>query len=71
MQGTIIKLMPEKGFGFIRGENKVEYFFHRSALKNVHLEELHTGQEVTFEDVEGTIDNSGRSKGPRAEDVFV
>ncbi len=64
MTGVIKNVYPEKGFGFIKGEDKVSYFFHRSALKNAKLEDLGVGEEVTFEESEG-------SKGPRAEDVFV
>lgn len=30
MKGTINKVIPERGFGFIVGEDKSEYFFHRS-----------------------------------------
>ena len=64
MTGTIKNVYPEKGFGFIKGENGVSYFFHRSCLKNVQIDEVGVGQEVTFEDAEG-------EKGPRAEDVYV
>lgn len=64
MTGKIIRLMPEKGFGFIVGDNRLEYFFHASALKNVQFMALETGQEVTFEDAEGP-------KGLRAEDVYI
>lgn len=63
MKGTIKMVNVEKNFGFIVGEDKVEYFFHGSALKNVTLSELERGREVEFEDAEGT-------KGPRAEDIY-
>lgn len=64
MKGTIKKLVQEKGFGFIVGEDKIDYFLHRSALKNCAFEDLHVGDEVEFEDAEGP-------KGPRAEDIFL
>ncbi len=64
MTGTIKKLLTDKRCGFIRGENKIDYFFHEKALKNAKYNDLGEGQEVTFEDSEGT-------KGPRAEDVYV
>jgi CspA family cold shock protein len=71
MTGTIERLLMDKGFGFIKSTEPtgakgsgVEYFFHRSAVKNAKFEDLTKGQEVTFEDSEGT-------KGPRAEDVYV
>lgn len=64
MKGQIKRLLAEKNCGFIRADNGVDYFFHKSALKNAKFEELGEGQEVTFEDAEGT-------KGPRAEDVYA
>lgn len=64
MTGTVKNVNIDKGYGFIKGENGAEYFFHRSALKNITIEELDRGREVTFEDAEGT-------KGPRAEDIYV
>jgi len=59
-----IKTLSERAFGFIKGEDGKEYFFHQSALKNAKFAQLHEGDEVTFEDAEG-------AKGPRAEDVFL
>ena len=64
MNGIVKKLTIDKGYGFILGDNKKEYFFHMSALKNVSMGELQEGREVTFEDTEG-------QKGPRAEDIYV
>lgn len=64
MTGTIKKIVADKGFGFIQGENNKEYFFHQSALKNTQFKTLKEGDEVTFEDAEG-------NKGPRAEDIYV
>ena len=59
--GTIIKLIADKGFGFISGEQG-ELFFHHSALDGVTIETLSVGQEVTYEEGSGP-------KGPRAENV--
>ena len=64
MTGTVKNVDVEKGFGFILGEDQVEYFFHRSALMNCLLSDLKKSREGTFKDSEGT-------KGPRAEDVYV
>lgn len=66
MTGIVKKIVVDKGFGFILGNDKKEYFFHRSALKNIIIEALQEGQEVTFEDAEGL-----KGKGPRAEDIYV
>ena len=32
-QGTIARLLIDKGFGFIRDEGGIEHFFHRSAVR--------------------------------------
>jgi len=60
-EGTIKKLITDKGFGFIAGE-KGELFFHHSALIGTTIEALQEGQAVTFEEGSGP-------KGPRAENV--
>jgi cold shock protein len=60
-QGTIKKLIADKGFGFISGE-RGEVFFHHSALDGTTIEELRVGQEVSYEEVQGP-------KGARAEKV--
>jgi CspA family cold shock protein len=63
MDGTIKKVMAEKGFGFIRGKDGVERFFHHSAVKSAGgIDALREGQAVTFEHADG-------NKGPRAADV--
>lgn len=67
MTGIIKKLLSEKRCGFITGQqDKRDYFFHQSALKNTEYDQLGLGQEVTFEDAEGS-----QGKGPRAEDIYV
>ncbi|HYW81544.1 MAG TPA: cold shock domain-containing protein [Thermoguttaceae bacterium] len=60
-QGTIKKLIMDKGFGFIQGE-RGEFFFHHSCLVDCTIEELHEGQTVDYEEGRGP-------KGPRAENV--
>jgi CspA family cold shock protein len=60
-QGTIKKLISEKGFGFIKGEDG-EIFFHHSALVGVTIESLREGQSVEYDEGHGP-------KGPRAENV--
>jgi cold shock protein len=60
-QGTIKKLIANKGFGFIAGD-RGELFFHHSALQGVKIEALHEGQKVEYEEGQGP-------KGPRAENV--
>lgn len=60
-QGTIKKLVADKGFGFIEGE-RGDVFFHHSALEGVTIEALSVGQKVEYEEGRGP-------KGPRAESV--
>ncbi len=60
-QGTIKKLVSDRGFGFIAGE-RGEIFFHHSALEGTTIEALSEGQLVEFEEGSGP-------KGPRAENV--
>jgi CspA family cold shock protein len=60
-QGTIKKLIADKGFGFIEGE-KGDLFFHHSAVEGATIETLQVGQMVTYEEGRGP-------KGPRAEQV--
>jgi len=60
-QGTIKKLVVDRGFGFIEGE-RGELFFHHSAVEGTSIEALRIGQEVTYEEGRGP-------KGPRAEKV--
>ena len=47
-QGTIKKLVADRGFGFIKGERE-EMFFHHSVVKGVTIEELLEGQKVEYE----------------------
>ena len=65
MTGTISKVISDKGFGFIQGEDRQEYFMHRSAVRNGSVfEQLREGQPVVFD--------AGRGdKGLRAENVPV
>jgi CspA family cold shock protein len=64
MNGTIKRLVSEKGFGFIAAGDGNEYFFHQSACTSVPFDQLREGQAVTFERGQGP-------KGPRAENVRV
>jgi CspA family cold shock protein len=62
MNGTIKRLVKDKGFGFIAADRGVEYFFHRSACTGNTFDQLGEGQAVSFDVGEGP-------KGPRAENV--
>jgi CspA family cold shock protein len=62
MNGTIKRLVSDKGFGFVAAEDGSEYFFHQSACTGTPFDDLREGQAVTFERGQGP-------KGPRAENV--
>ena len=61
--GTIKKLVRDRGFGFITGDDGKEYFFHRAALdRTLDFDALAGNENVTFE-----VEQSDR--GPRARSV--
>lgn len=60
-QGTIKKLVTDKGFGFISGE-KGDIFFHLSSVQGKRFEELAEGESVEYE-------TEISQKGPRAVSV--
>ena len=62
MNGTVKRLVSDKGFGFVAAEDGSEYFFHQSACAEFHS--LREGQPVTFQAGQGP-------KGPRAERVSL
>jgi CspA family cold shock protein len=59
--GTIARLLADKGFGFVRGSDGQEYFFHRSGAGQGFID-LREGQSVVFEE-------ESSPKGPRATHV--
>ena len=63
MNGTIKKITRDRGYGFIRAEDGVDYFFHRSDLRGgLTADTLTEGWRVVFEAKHG-------DKGPRAADI--
>jgi CspA family cold shock protein len=68
MQGTVDRVVPAQGFGFIRTDDGQEFFFHRSALKGVEFEELAPGSAVVFE-VQNHEPGDERGEHPRAVNV--
>jgi CspA family cold shock protein len=62
MNGTIKRLVSDKGFGFIAATDGVEYFFHQSSCTQTSFDQLREGQAVTFDVGQGP-------KGPRGENV--
>lgn len=62
MNGTVKRLVTDKGFGFVASADGQEYFFHQSACTGSPFDTLREGQSVTFDKGQGP-------KGPRAENV--
>ncbi|HUZ89931.1 MAG: cold-shock protein [Candidatus Dormibacteraceae bacterium] len=58
--GTVKKLVSDRGFGFIAAEDGKEYFFHRDGMEG--FDSLVGGEKVTFQ-----VEPS--PKGPRAKQV--
>ena len=67
-QGSIKKIVRDRGFGFITpSERGNDLFFHISSVEGNQFESLEEGQKVEFE-----IDNAdARGKGPRAVSIRV
>ena len=51
-KGTIKKIM-DRGYGFIKGEQEEDLFFHRNDVEGVEFNSLREGQEVEFEQSQG------------------
>lgn len=66
-QGTIKKLVAEKGFGFISGE-RGDIFFHHSVVADGGFDDLQEGQAVEYS-VEADAAKNRSGKGPRAGSV--
>ena len=65
-RGTIVRLVRDRGFGFIRMENGQEVFFHATGMAGFPFDNLVEGQTVTFD-----IEQDTRGRGQRAVRVQV
>lgn len=61
-RGKIKKMVRDRGFGFIRGDDGKEVFFHRSGLNAAEYDGLNEGDTVEYVVQEGP-------RGARAENV--
>ena len=60
--GTIVRLVRDRGFGFIKAENGSEIFFHATGVTGgTPYDNLQEGQMVTYEPERDT-----RGRGERA-----
>ena len=62
VKGRVKKLVPDRGFGFVRGDDGKEVFFHRSGLGAQDYDSLSEGDVVEYVVQEGP-------RGARAENV--
>lgn len=67
MKGKVVKLVLERRFGFIEGEDKKEYFFHKDDFNghwNDLAEDMMKGRKI-----EVSFEETPSSKGKRAAEV--
>ena len=62
--GTIVRLIRDRGFGFIRREDGEEIFFHATSMASVPFDSLEEGLAVSFQ-----IEQDQRGRGERAVNV--
>jgi CspA family cold shock protein len=63
-RGPIIRIVRDRGFGFVRTDNGAEIFIHHSTLPRGVFDSLQEGQEIEFD-----IENDARGRGERAVNV--
>ena len=64
MTGTIVRLVRDRGFGFIKDQQGNEIFFHASGVPTGSYDSLNEGQQVDFDKEQDT-----RGRGARAVNV--
>jgi cold shock protein len=63
-RGPIVRIIRDRGFGFVRDEEGNEIFIHHSTLPRGVFDTLTEGQEIEFD-----IENDARGRGQRAGNV--
>ena len=66
-QGTIKKIIADRGFGFISADG-LDIFFHHLSVIEVPFDDLQEGQTVSYR-LEDESTARDRDKGPRAVSV--
>jgi cold shock protein len=65
--GSIVRLVRDRGFGFIRAEDGQEVFFHATGVTgSTPYDSLTEGQTVTYD-----VEQDTRGRGQRAVNVQV
>jgi CspA family cold shock protein len=62
--GTIKKLVRDRGFGFIEEPTGQDIFFHASGVRDITFDELEEGESVEYE-----AENDTKGRGLRAINV--
>lgn len=65
-QGSIVRMIRDRGFGFIRTERGDEIFFHATGCRDGNFDAMEEGQQVTFD-----IEEDRRGRGQRAVNVAI
>ena len=60
--GQIKKIIFDRGYGFVKGDDGNEVFFHRTETTEIEFDSLREGEQVEYE----VADNG---KGPRARNL--
>ena len=63
-QGKVVRMIRDRGFGFIQLQDGSEVFFHHSSMNPGEFDALNEGQEVEF-----SIEQDPRGRGSRASNV--
>ncbi len=66
MNGMVVRMVVDRGFGFKAGDDGQEYFFHRNALHGVRFEDLAPGSLVVFQRGEDPGDEPASAPRPSA-----
>jgi len=64
MRGTVVRMIRDRGFGFVRSEDGSGVFFHHSSLPRGVFDTIQDGQEMEFE-----IETDTQGRGQRATNV--
>jgi CspA family cold shock protein len=62
--GSIVRLVRDRGFGFIKADNGNDIFFHSSGVTTGMYDDLREDQQVTYDTEQDT-----RGRGIRAVNV--
>jgi ribosomal subunit interface protein len=63
-EGTVLRIFPEEGFGFLAGEDGRELYFHRNSVLDPGFEALAVGARVRYAEEQGF-------EGPQASTVSL